>query len=329
VTEIWSGKSMNDILTDLQLLPDNFPQGPHIRLDQSKVAHLNVTSGRSEGNVGALTHGKLAWPWALQRRFFRANREKLATLFSCAAAAAGSLDPDKVDDIDATLSALYAQLKARIRVLPSNEYVRAKRFLNHCEDALRALKQPDAADYFNGKNVARGQTVAELVGYMTTQGLRFAPAVAGGEAAYLCVHRALAQYSLAVHRPPAGASLCGPQCTSPQVSNAHLKKRSSPSLLPAFQRILPSGRNAVVIRNPNPYSVTAGLRSGAAGVDLLIPAQGFATIFVPDGRYDLYLCFSERPYALYQGDTFTLLGKHIEIRLVQLSGGNYGIRRLK
>jgi hypothetical protein len=39
--------------------------------------------------------------------------------------------------------------------------------------------------------------VGELVNHMTRQGLRFAPATAGDEAAYLAVQRALAEYDVA------------------------------------------------------------------------------------------------------------------------------------
>jgi hypothetical protein len=38
---------------------------------------------------------------------------------------------------------------------------------------------------------------------MTRADLRFAPAVAGDEAAYLLLHRALAEYDLAAHSQPA------------------------------------------------------------------------------------------------------------------------------
>jgi hypothetical protein len=39
--------------------------------------------------------------------------------------------------------------------------------------------------------------VPELVEHMTKEGLEFAPAVAGDEAAYLSLHRALATYDVA------------------------------------------------------------------------------------------------------------------------------------
>ena len=39
-----------------------------------------------------------------------------------------------------------------------------------------------------------GQTVADLVGYMTSNGLKFAPAVSGDEAAYASLYSALAAY---------------------------------------------------------------------------------------------------------------------------------------
>ena len=67
------------------------------------------------------------------------------------------------------------------------------------KEALKLLEKPHAGYYFSGKFSARGKTVAELIQHMSYQGLRFAPAVAGDEAAYENLHRALVVYDVAAH----------------------------------------------------------------------------------------------------------------------------------
>jgi hypothetical protein len=72
--------------------------------------------------------------------------------------------------------------------------VEAKRFLNQLDDAMLALKQQGVANYFTDKWAARGKTVADLVASMNANGLTFAPAVSGDEAAYAALYNALAEY---------------------------------------------------------------------------------------------------------------------------------------
>jgi hypothetical protein len=100
------------------------------------------------------------------------------------------------------------------------------------------------------------------------------------------------------------------------------------SLLPTFATEL-KGVNEVRVKNPNDFSVTAGLRQGAAGRDFRVPANGTSSVFVPDGRYDIYFVYSDKPDALFQGDSFTLNRNGVEIQIVKVVNGNYGIRQVK
>ena len=56
------------------------------------------------------------------------------------------------------------------------------------------MKSPGATKYFDGTWVARGKDVAELVNYMREQGLQFAAATPGDDAAYRALYNALAAY---------------------------------------------------------------------------------------------------------------------------------------
>jgi len=98
--------------------------------------------------------------------------------------------------------------------------------------------------------------------------------------------------------------------------------------LPPFTEEV-TGRNELRIRNPNDFKVTAGIRSGAKGKNLEVPANGTTSAFVSDGNYDIYFLYSNQPDAVFQGDGFALKGNGVEIQIVKVAGGNYNIRRVK
>ena len=89
------------------------------------------------------------------------------------------------------------------------------------------------------------------------------------------------------------------------------------------------GEREVRIVNPNDFTVLAAVRSYKGGTNLTIPANARRSAYVPDGRYDIFFVYSSKPDALFQGDSFTLDGNGVEIKIVKVVGGNYGIRQVK
>lgn len=102
----------------------------------------------------------------------------------------------------------------------------------------------------------------------------------------------------------------------------------STKMLPEYEAEL-IGKREVRITNPNDFAVLAGVRSGKSGANLTVPANGQRSTYVPDGRYEIYFVYSNKPDALFQGDSFTLEGNGVEIKIVKVVGGNYGIRQVK
>jgi hypothetical protein len=100
------------------------------------------------------------------------------------------------------------------------------------------------------------------------------------------------------------------------------------NLLPPFREEL-QGSNPVRVKNPNSFAVSTGLRSGQKGVNFDVPANGEQTVYVPNGRYDIYFVYSDKPEALFQGDSFTLNDNGVEIQIVKVVNGNYNIRQVK
>ena len=90
-----------------------------------------------------------------------------------------------IDDLNADLKQLSQSVeKSELSV---GDYIAAKDYLSQVGAAVRALGDPNVANYFNHKFNAKN--VAELVDDMRTKGLDFAAAAPGDEGAYRCCSR--------------------------------------------------------------------------------------------------------------------------------------------
>ncbi len=114
----------------------------------------------------------------------------------------------------------------------------------------------------------------------------------------------------------------------PDKNQKAAKQIVSGNVLPAFNTEL-KGNNVVRIRNPNDFKVSVGLRSASSGKDFVVAEHGIASSFVPDGPYEIFFVYSNKPEALFKGDDFTLKGNGIEIQIIKVVGGNYGIKQVK
>jgi len=110
------------------------------------------------------------------------------------------------------------------------------------------------------------------------------------------------------------------------VSKSSQSIESTP--LPPFKLEL-KGQNEVRIKNPNVFTVTVGLRSGNQGKDFEVAANGISSVYVPNGGYKIYFIYSNKSGALFQGDDFSLDNHGIEIKIVRVVDGNYGIKQVK
>jgi hypothetical protein len=104
--------------------------------------------------------------------------------------------------------------------------------------------------------------------------------------------------------------------------------KTTRALLPTFAKQL-NGENEVRVRNPNEFAVNVGVRSGNSGTNFAVSAYGVNSVFVPDGGYDIYFIYSNKPDALFRGDSFTLRSNRVEIQIVKVVNGNYNIQQVK
>jgi hypothetical protein len=220
LTEVLSGKSLNDLLHDVQILQARGLAGPEVALDEDMVRRVNVLAAGDAGNAGLLRAPELHWPPLLLQTQFREDHNQIEALMVRARrqASAGYVEASTVADLVAAVEQLEQKVKALLRAVRHEdwrpaEFIRASRFLTEVKEAARVLRQPGASGYVTGKYTARGTTVAELVRHMSEQGLRFAPAAGGNDARHVALHRALASYDLAL-QAAAGATAPDPSAKS-------------------------------------------------------------------------------------------------------------------
>jgi hypothetical protein len=215
-TDVWSGRALNTLLAHIKRSHRRLRTGPKIRLHKEVLKHIHVKHPASRGHLGLLRHGgRLDWPEVLRERRF--DRERIRLEKNIKSVVRSLKDKDPVErsllaDLRADLRALIESLNASVGDLSPSQYILAKRYLNLVTAAVLALSDRRVVRYFDGLKFApaalgggRGEddegdeeegpsyprTVAELVAAMEEEGLEFAPAAPGDEAAYTSLYQAM------------------------------------------------------------------------------------------------------------------------------------------
>jgi hypothetical protein len=204
VTEIRSGKTLNDLFVDIQILQGRGIRAEGVALGSHVLRNINVSASDSSSEAGMFKKGRLTWPVLLRDRAFDVERRAVVKLLPKAVSqlSGGSVDAGTVDGLDRAVSALNKRLKEVAKERGDHaswspaEYIAAKEFLQRMEKAVNLLDQPNAAEVLVLARDLQADTAAELVAYMSTHGLRFAPAAPGDERAYVTTYRALADYDM-------------------------------------------------------------------------------------------------------------------------------------
>ena len=145
---------------------------------------------------------RLTWPVALSGVDFKNDRDQINAMIRDAVGQAsynGQVEPGTIMQLNHDTTAMKDRLRRTGYDLPPSLYIEASTFINNLNDAIKALRQPDAGNYFTGKYALKARTVPELVDFMTAHGLQFAQATPGDEAAYAALQEALASYDRAVN----------------------------------------------------------------------------------------------------------------------------------
>ena len=203
-TDILSARSLNDLLAHLKAMHGKSHRGGEVRLDEDLLKKINVKTDFG-GNIGLFKNGgKLLWPVPLRAAAFDELRKAFALHAEDAVDRARvngkPVDVVLIKDLQTELASLHDLLERNVGSMTTEQYIDAKRYLNLLDDSLRALQDPNVANYFNRKYEASGKTVADLVDNMRKDGLTFAAATPGDEAAYRALQSYLAAYDDSVTR---------------------------------------------------------------------------------------------------------------------------------
>src|SRR5262249_7146894 len=175
LTEIWSGKALNDIVADLRRTtlrtePSATPAAP-LPLDENALKHINVTSMRGLVNVGLLKNeGGWRFRPALSGEDLQAERERVTALVqkSVQQAKGGELvDAGAIFQLNRDIDQMQQVLRKKGKDLPPNFYMEARTFLNNLADAVRGLGQKNIGNYFNGKYALKTGTVPDLLAQLS------------------------------------------------------------------------------------------------------------------------------------------------------------------
>ena len=202
VTEIRSGSTLNDLLQDAQILRSRGARVEAVVWPSHVLRRVNVTAAGSPGDAGVLKDGRLPWPALLRDAAFDGARREIDRFTTRAVNEVSQRDADA--ETLGQLQRALARLEGRLTLMARQqgdsaawsptEYIAAKDFIRRADQAVLLLEQPDALEQLALAHDLQVGTAAELVAYMTTHGLQFAPAVPGDERAYMTAYQALADY---------------------------------------------------------------------------------------------------------------------------------------
>ncbi len=205
---IWSGEALNVLMDDVQRMQRMNLSGPSIPVNPTTLKQIGVTSGTSNGLIAMfLNDGKIQWPFAMTRPEFDKTRNKMSDLslkLYSQASKDGTIDPTLIREMLTTVKQLRSDMQAIQTPMSPSDTIAIKRFINQLELATQALEDPTAANYFNGTWVAKGSTVGEVIEGLTGQGLKFAPAADGNEAAYRVFYGQLLSFDNGLSRMAGG-----------------------------------------------------------------------------------------------------------------------------
>jgi hypothetical protein len=203
-SEIRAGVSLNNLLRDIMRIESTYQvQGSPVPIAPDVMSRINFTTSTTSGGIGVFRDGgKLLWPIPLRAAQFDEQRKAIDQLAMEAVSQvrSGEITPEVVNGLTKNADDLRQNLRKSVRDMPPGDYMAARRYVEKIQDSVRAIQDPSAANFFNGKFRLQASNVGELVSQMKTSGLTFAPAMAGDDAAYTALHRALVTYNLSLSR---------------------------------------------------------------------------------------------------------------------------------
>ena len=136
-------------MDDLKALPIHERQGRDVSLPEDLLAHINIVPKNSTGNAGMLKSIARNWPELLRASEFQEDRERMEVLIPKLAeqAKSGQVNSGDLQSLIEVKENMQARLASQIQDASAPMYIRAKRFLDDLQAAIRVLSRPDVAKY--------------------------------------------------------------------------------------------------------------------------------------------------------------------------------------
>ncbi len=200
LTDIWQGNSLNALLADIQLIQSRTGlQGATVPLDPDVTRNLSLTTGTTAvGSIGLLKDGgKLRWPPELQDPRFTKTADAINKLLPemIAQAQGDGVTGQATRQMESLINGLEAEITAAVDDMTPSDNIRAMSYVQQLSKTTKMLRDPNVAKQLpGGAWQAQGNTVAELVGFMTQKGLKFAPATLVERPYYTSLQQSMATY---------------------------------------------------------------------------------------------------------------------------------------
>ncbi len=85
------------------------------------------------------------------------------------------------------------------------------------------------------------------------------------------------------------------------------------------------GTNILRVINPYESQVTVAVRSGTRGITFDVPPLEARGVSIPEGAFDVYFLYADRPAAAFKGDAFRVDRRLIELLLSTKEHGGYSV----
>jgi hypothetical protein len=200
LTDIWQGNTLNTLLTDIQYIQSRTGlQGATVPLAPDVVKNLSLSTGTTAvGSIGMLKDGgKLKWPPELQDPRFTEDMDSINKLLPdmIQSAQGDGVTGLQTRQMESLINGLEAKITAAVDDMTPSDNIRAMSYAQQLSKTTKMLRDPNVAKQLSGGAwQAQGNTVHELVGFMTSKGLKFAPATVAEKPYYTSLQQSMATY---------------------------------------------------------------------------------------------------------------------------------------
>ncbi|HXD86906.1 MAG TPA: hypothetical protein VN641_10450 [Urbifossiella sp.] len=194
--EIASGEALNHIVVGI-VAAEKKGRAESAFLPPNLLAQLRFTGPNADAINMLRRVGQLQFPKVFDDPAFAELKPVLEKDLAAAAApvlVGKAADPTKTAKLAADVARARAILDPITRNLEFEDATAARRFLNHLDSLVAALKASGSSGLVDPRWSTEGTSVADLIKYMVKNKLLFGPVAKGEEDAYTALHRGLVGY---------------------------------------------------------------------------------------------------------------------------------------